>query len=88
MIVELGHFALVLALCVALAQMVVPAWGAQLGDPDLMAVGRSAALTQFALVATGGAAMALGGALSLTDRRLGFGVAVRARSGALTAGAS
>ena len=53
-----------------------------------MAVGRSAALTQFALVATGGAAMALGGALSLTDRRLGFGVAVRARSGALTAGAS
>ena len=26
MIVELGHFALVLALCVALAQMVVPAW--------------------------------------------------------------
>ena len=28
MIVELGHFALVLALLVAVVQMVVPAWGA------------------------------------------------------------
>jgi len=49
-IVEFGHFALVLALCAALAQTVIPWWGARLGDPDLMAVGRSAALTQFVLV--------------------------------------
>ena len=57
MIVEVGHFALVLALCAALAQTVVPAWGARIGDPDLMAVGRSAALTQFALVAVAFAAL-------------------------------
>ena len=29
MIVELGHFALILALAVALVQMALPAWGAQ-----------------------------------------------------------
>ena len=36
MIVELGHFALILALAVALVQMVLPAWGAQARDepPD------------------------------------------------------
>jgi cytochrome c-type biogenesis protein CcmF len=56
-IVETGHFALVLALCAALAQAVVPCWGARIGDPDLMAVGRSAALTQFALVAIAFAAL-------------------------------
>ncbi len=57
MIVELGHFALTLALCAALAQTIVPSWGARLGDPELMAVGRSAALTQFALVAIAFAAL-------------------------------
>ena len=57
MIVELGHFALVLALCAALAQMIIPSWGARLGDPDLMAVGRSAALAQFALVSIAFAAL-------------------------------
>ena len=57
MIVEVGHFALVLALCAALAQTVVPSWGARVGDLDLMAVGRSAALTQFALVAVAFAAL-------------------------------
>ncbi len=57
MIVELGHFALVLALCAALAQTIIASWGARLGDPDLMAVGRSAALTQFALVAIAFAAL-------------------------------
>ena len=57
MIVEVGHFALVLALCAALAQTVIPSWGARLGDPDLMAVGRSAALTQFALVSIAFAAL-------------------------------
>ncbi|HZZ61793.1 MAG TPA: heme lyase CcmF/NrfE family subunit [Roseiarcus sp.] len=57
MIVEVGHFALVLALCAALAQTIVPSWGARRGDPDLMSVGRSAALTQFALVAVAFAAL-------------------------------
>ncbi len=57
MIVEIGHFALVLALAAALAQTIVPAWGARLGDPDLMAVGRSAALTQFACLAVAFAAL-------------------------------
>jgi cytochrome c-type biogenesis protein CcmF len=50
-IVEIGHFALVLALAAALAQTIVPAWGAKLRDPELMAVGRSAALTQLVCIA-------------------------------------
>ncbi len=57
MIVEIGHFALVLALAAALAQTIVPAWGARLGDPDLMALGRSAALTEFACLAVAFAAL-------------------------------
>jgi cytochrome c-type biogenesis protein CcmF len=57
MIVEIGHFALVLALCAALTQTFVPAWGARLRDPALMAVAQSAALTQFALVAIAFAAL-------------------------------
>jgi cytochrome c-type biogenesis protein CcmF len=51
MITELGHFALVLALAVALVQMVLPAWGARVGDVRLMAVARPAALSQLALLA-------------------------------------
>jgi cytochrome c-type biogenesis protein CcmF len=51
MIVEIGHFALVLAFAAALAQTVVPFWGARIGDRGLMDVGRSAALTQLALIA-------------------------------------
>ena len=39
------------------------------------------------LIWLGGGAMALGGALSLADRRLRFGVAVRARTGAVVAAA-
>jgi len=56
-IVEIGHFALVLALAAALAQTIVPAWGARIGDGDLMAVGRSSALTVFACVAIAFAAL-------------------------------
>jgi cytochrome c-type biogenesis protein CcmF len=56
-IVEIGHFALVLALCAALAQIVIPSWGARLRSPDLMAVGQSAALTQLALVVIAFAAL-------------------------------
>ena len=57
MIVEIGHFALVLALAAAFAQTIVPAWGARVGDADLMAVGRTAALTQFACLAVAFAAL-------------------------------
>ncbi len=49
--VELGHFALILALGVALLQAVVPAWGAHVRDARLMAVGDTAAISQLALLA-------------------------------------
>jgi cytochrome c-type biogenesis protein CcmF len=57
MIVEIGHFALVLALGAALAQTVAPFWGARVGDAGLMGVGRSAALTQLLLIAIAFAAL-------------------------------
>ena len=50
MIIELGHFALILALAVALVQMLLPAWGAHLGDARLMAVAPPAALAQLTLL--------------------------------------
>ena len=52
MVVELGHFALVLAFAVALVQMVLPMWGAQRGQPALMALAGPAAVVQFLLIAT------------------------------------
>jgi len=57
MIVEVGHFALVLAFAAALAQTVVPFWGARVGDIGLMKVGRNAALIQLALIALAFAAL-------------------------------
>ncbi|MFN4089824.1 MAG: heme lyase CcmF/NrfE family subunit [Alphaproteobacteria bacterium] len=50
MIVELGHFALILALALALLQSVLPLVGAQRGIPGLMAFARPAAELQFLLV--------------------------------------
>lgn len=47
MIPELGQFALVLALVIALVQSVVPLWGAARGRAALMEVGRTAAYSQF-----------------------------------------
>jgi cytochrome c-type biogenesis protein CcmF len=58
MIAEIGHYALVLALGMALIQMIVPAWGAQRRDAGLMAVAGSTALAQFVLVAIAFAALA------------------------------
>jgi cytochrome c-type biogenesis protein CcmF len=49
-IIELGHFALVLALLVAVLQMAVPAWGAHVRDPRFMAMAGPAALCQFGLL--------------------------------------
>ncbi|MEZ5818346.1 MAG: heme lyase CcmF/NrfE family subunit [Hyphomicrobiaceae bacterium] len=50
MTVEIGHFALILALIVACVQMVVPAWGARIDDDRLMAVAGPASLATFILV--------------------------------------
>lgn len=51
MIPELGHFALILALCISLALTVLPLLGAQSGNQLLMHTGRSLAVAFFALVA-------------------------------------
>ncbi len=52
---EVGQFALILALLLALVQSVAPLWGAHRGDGVLMAVGRQAAilLTGFVVLAFG-----------------------------------
>jgi cytochrome c-type biogenesis protein CcmF len=50
MIDEIGHFALVLALCIAAVQIVVPLYGASRHDDALIAVARPAALAQFVFV--------------------------------------
>ena len=52
MIPELGHFALILALAVALVQGSVPFLGAARGSAALMAVARPAALLQLGFIAT------------------------------------
>ncbi len=51
MTVELGHFALVLALAVAAWQMLVPLYGAWTNNVTLMQQARLAAVAQFALIA-------------------------------------
>ncbi len=50
MIIELGHFALALALVVALVQSTVPLIGAQRNNASLMAVARTSALMQLVLI--------------------------------------
>lgn len=57
MIVELGHFALILALMVALVQATLPMWGAHRGDGRLMALAGPAAGLQLVLVAASFAAL-------------------------------
>ena len=51
MIVEFGHFALILALLVATVQLVVPAFGASLRDERMMRVAEPAAMSQVFLIA-------------------------------------
>ncbi len=51
MIVETGHYALVLALALALMQFAVPFAGARLDDAALMRVARPSAIAQFLFVA-------------------------------------
>ncbi|KRE17171.1 cytochrome C biogenesis protein CcmF [Bosea sp. Root483D1] len=51
MFVEIGHFALALALGVAVVQTIVPLWGVARNDPALASVGPAAAIACFLLVA-------------------------------------
>ncbi|MEE8499510.1 MAG: heme lyase NrfEFG subunit NrfE, partial [Kiloniellales bacterium] len=52
MIPEIGHFALILALAVAVVQGVVPLLGAQRGNPAWMELARPGAYLQLLFVAT------------------------------------
>ena len=58
MSIELGHFALVLALAVAVVQMLLPWLGVQRGDTVLMRLGDRAATLQFLLVGLAFASLA------------------------------
>jgi cytochrome c-type biogenesis protein CcmF len=49
-IIEIGHFAFLLAMAVAVVQMLVPAWGARVGNERLMNLAIPAAVLQFVLV--------------------------------------
>ena len=57
MIAEIGHFAMIVTLCVALVQTVLPLYGAHKGDAALMGVARPAAFVQFALIVLAFAAL-------------------------------
>ena len=57
--VEIGHFALVLAFALSLVQSVVPLAGARTGNARMMAVGGPVAVTGFALVALAFAALTI-----------------------------
>jgi cytochrome c-type biogenesis protein CcmF len=58
MIPELGHYALMLALGLALIQGTMPIVGTRTNDPLLMSIATPAALAQFAFVAIAFAALA------------------------------
>lgn len=57
MIVELGHYALVLALALSLFQAAVPLWGVVKRDAALVALGPQAALAQLLLISVAFAAL-------------------------------
>ncbi|PLW76942.1 heme lyase CcmF/NrfE family subunit [Cohaesibacter celericrescens] len=57
MIIELGHYMLVLAFALALVQSVVPLWGARVNDSRMMAVASPIAVTQFLFVGLAFAAL-------------------------------
>lgn len=50
MIIELGHYALVLAFLISLLQAVLPAWGAARHKQAWMMMGRQASVSVFYLV--------------------------------------
>ena len=57
MITEIGHYALVLALALAMVQSTAPLWGVWRGDVALMATARPVAVAQFLLLALSFAAL-------------------------------
>lgn len=57
MIVEIGHFALTLALALSIVQAAAPLAGTALGDERLMAVARPVALAAFVMMALSFAAL-------------------------------
>lgn len=57
MIAEIGQYALILALALALVQTVLPAWGARTGDATLMGVAAPVALVLFLFVSSAFAAL-------------------------------
>jgi len=59
MIAELGHYALMLALGLALIQGTMPIVGSRSNDPVLMSIAAPTALAQFAFVAMAFAALAI-----------------------------
>lgn len=50
MITEFGHFALILAVIVALFQTIVPLWGSLINEPRMMATAKPAAIFQLILL--------------------------------------
>jgi cytochrome c-type biogenesis protein CcmF len=58
MIAELGHYAVVLALGLALVQAIVPIWGARTRDATLMGVATTTAFAQLLFIAVAFAALA------------------------------
>ena len=65
MIPELGHLALILALCVSLVQGVLPVFGAQYGRREWIVLARPAAQVSFLLML--GAFVALAWSFYLND---------------------
>jgi len=63
--VELGHFALILALALSIVQSVLPVYGARTGNARLMSVAGPNAITTFALIAL--SFIALASAFLLSD---------------------
>jgi cytochrome c-type biogenesis protein CcmF len=57
MMVEIGHYALVLAFGLALVQGSLPLWGAARGDPGLMALARTTAVGQLVFLTVAFAAL-------------------------------
>ncbi|MFN7286466.1 MAG: heme lyase CcmF/NrfE family subunit, partial [bacterium] len=57
MIAEIGHYALVLALALALIQSTLPLWGARTGDVALMRIGSTTAAVQALMIALSFAAL-------------------------------
>ncbi len=57
MIIELGHYMLILAFALSLVQSVIPIWGAQIDDNRMMSVASPIAITQFLFVGLAFAAL-------------------------------